>query len=110
MAIYTDYNTINEYMKMGSAKDSCYICAKKLGTTPKQDAYEIMRKLQGQMENKPMVITKKSGVDTCICMNCIKEIYDTHIAPTITTTDIAPTADIANIEEERTIDKKKAKK
>lgn len=86
MAIYTNYNKINEYMKLGSAKDSCYICAKKLGTNESRDAYEAMRALQGKMENKKIVTINKSGIDACICMDCIKDIYDEHIYPTLPVT------------------------
>lgn len=83
MAIYTNYNKINEYMKIGTAKDSCYICARKLGTDSSRDAYDAMRALEGKVENKKVITIRKSGIDACICMDCLKEIYDEHISPTI---------------------------
>lgn len=83
MAIYTNFNQINDYMKIASAKDSCWICAKKKGSQPGRDAYDTLRELEGAVENKPVIFIRRSGIDTCICMDCIKEVYDKHIAPTL---------------------------
>lgn len=83
MAIYTNYNQINDYMKIASSKDSCWICAKKIGAEPGRDAYETLRKLEGAIENKPVIVIRRSGIDTCICMDCVKEVYDNHIAPNL---------------------------
>lgn len=83
MAIYQNVNLINDHIKIASRKDVCYICAKKKGATPNRDAYETMRELQGHIENKKAVFIRKSGIDTFICMDCIKNIYDEHIAPTL---------------------------
>ena len=88
MALYTNFNQLNEYMKIGSAKDSCYICAKKAGATSQRDAYDTMRAFQGKIENQKIVSIRKSGIDACICMNCIKEIYDEHIAPTLVVEEV----------------------
>lgn len=83
MAIYTNFNQINDYMKIASGKDSCWICAKKKGAQPGRDAYDTLRELEGAVENKPVIVIRRSGIDTCICMDCIKEVYDEHIAPTL---------------------------
>lgn len=83
MALYQNFNKVNDYMKIGATKDSCYLCAKKLGANPDRDAYDTMRSLEGKVENKKVVVIRKSGIDACICMDCIKEIYDEHIAPDI---------------------------
>lgn len=88
MALYTNFNQLNEYMKVGSATDSCYICAKKAGATSGRDAYETMRAFQGKVENQKVVSIRKSGIDACICMDCIKEIYDEYIAPTLATEEV----------------------
>lgn len=88
MALYTNFNQLNEYMKVGSATDSCYICAKKAGATSRRDAYETMRAFQGKVENQKVVSIRKSGIDACICMDCIKEIYDEYIAPTLATEEV----------------------
>lgn len=88
MAIYTNYNQINDYMKIASSKDSCWICAKKNGAKPGRDAYDTLRELEGKIENQPVIVIRRSGIDTCICMNCIKEVYDNHIAPTLPKEDI----------------------
>lgn len=81
MAIYTNFNQINEYMKIASSKDSCWICAKKAGTNPNRDVYDVLRSLEGAIENKPVIVIRRSGIDTCICMDCVKDIYNTHVAP-----------------------------
>lgn len=112
MAIYTNYNQINDYMKIASAKDSCWICAKKRGTEPGRDAYDTLRELQGAIENKPVIIIRRSGIDTCICMDCVKEIYDEHIAPTLPKEEVkvdtteTPTEQVSEPVEEPKEDKK----
>lgn len=87
MAIYTNFNQINEYMKIGSSKDSCWICAKKMGVQGSRDAYDTLRSLEGKVENKKVIVIRRSGIDTCICMDCVKTIHDEHIAPTIIAKD-----------------------
>lgn len=115
MAIYTNYNQINEYMKIASSKDSCWICAKKLGAQPGRDAYETLRTLEGAIENKPVIVIRRSGIDTCICMDCVKEVYDAHIAPNIVkesaTNDNNVSTDKDNIEQTEEVkeDKKTSK-
>lgn len=83
MAIYNNFNQINEYMKLGSGKDSCWICAKKITLSKANDAYEAMRSLEGKVENQKVIVIRRSGIDTCICMECIKTVYDEHIKHTV---------------------------
>lgn len=83
MAIYMNHNQINEYMKIGNAKDACYICAKKDSTIKRRDVYDILRSFEGKIENKKVIVVKRSGIDTCICMDCIEEVYNTHIKTTL---------------------------
>lgn len=108
MAIYTNYNQINEYMKIASSKDSCWICAKKLGAQPGRDAYETLRKLEGAVENKPVIVIRRSGIDTCICMDCVKEIYDNHIAPTITKEEVVEEQQVSTEQEQTDKEDKKS--
>lgn len=83
MAIF-NVTHVNDYMRIASAGDHCVICAKKACAADKSlDAYSAQRQLQGKIENKKVVIVRTSGVDQCICMDCIKDIYDEHIAPTL---------------------------
>lgn len=96
MAIYQNFNQINSYIKLASAKDFCYICAKKKGASHERDAYETMRELKGQIENQKVLYVNKSGIDVCICMDCLKEIYDQHIAPTLPNDE--PSANKAEVE------------
>lgn len=78
MAI-TNVEKINDYLKIGSAGDICIICLKKLSNKKIQDYYELKDKLKGKLENKLVVKLTTSGVDHCICMDCIKEIHDMYI-------------------------------
>lgn len=96
MAIYTNFNQINEYMKIGSAKDSCWVCAKKMGVQNSRDAYETLRSLEGKVENQKVVVIRRSGIDTCICMDCIKTIYDEHISPTIVQEVVEESKDVSD--------------
>lgn len=82
MAIY-GVTEINDYMKRGSALDYCTICAKKLCKDKGIGFYEAQEELKGKLENNKAVILRTSGVDQCICMNCIKDIYSEHVAPTL---------------------------
>lgn len=108
MAIYNNFNQINEYMKLGSGKDSCWICAKKITLSKANDAYEAMRGLEGKVENQKVIVIRRSGIDTCICMECIKTVYDEHIKPTIVI-DEDLTADTNKKEEPEIKDTKKKK-
>lgn len=80
MAI-TNIEKINDYLKIGSARDVCIICTKKISSKQPQDYYDLINKLKGKLENKLVVKLTTSGVDHCICMDCIKEIHDKYIAP-----------------------------
>ena len=80
MAIY-NVTHVNNYMKIAGANDVCTICAKKLCEKEKIGASEAKEKLRAHIENKEAVYLRTSGTDQCICMDCIKDIYDEHIAP-----------------------------
>lgn len=83
MAIY-NVTYVNDFMKIAGAGDHCTICAKKLCAEKKISAYDAQTELKGKLENKKAVIVRTSGIDQCICMDCIKDIYDEHVAPTLT--------------------------
>lgn len=102
MALYTNFNQINEYMKIASSKDSCYVCAKKINATNKQDAYDIIKSLEGKIENQKVIVIRRSGIDTCICMDCIKDVYDNHIADTLITKEVEVEAEVEISEDKAT--------
>jgi hypothetical protein len=85
MAIYNSVNKINDHVKIASAGNFCIVCAKKLCAEKKISAYDAERELKGRIDNKKVLFVRTSGVDQCVCMDCIKDIYDEHIAPTLPT-------------------------
>lgn len=87
MAIF-NVSKINDYIKFAGAGEFCITCAKKKNAEdPNKDFYDIKRELTGKIENKMVLNIRTSGVDQCVCMDCIKEIYDKYIAPTLETTN-----------------------
>lgn len=79
MAIYNGVTAINDYLKIAGDSDYCTICAKKLCAEEKIGAYEAQAKLKGKIANKKAIFVRTSGLDQCICMNCVKDIYDEHV-------------------------------
>lgn len=85
MGMYNPVNQISDHIKIASAGNFCVVCAKKLCAEKKIGAYEAQAELKGKIENKKVLFVRTSGVDQCVCMDCIKDIYDEHIAPTLET-------------------------
>jgi hypothetical protein len=82
MALF-NVTKVNDYIKIAGATDFCVICAKKLCAKEKISAEAARIKLSNSLENKKAIFVRTSGVDQCICMDCVKEIHDEHIAPTL---------------------------
>jgi hypothetical protein len=80
MAIYNGVTAINDFLKIAGDNDYCTICAKKLCAEKKIGAYEAQAELKGKIANKKAIFVRTSGVDQCICMDCVKAIHDEHIA------------------------------
>lgn len=78
-----DLQYINDYVKRGGRHDYCYICAKKKAKIVKKDASTVINSMKGHMENVPVLFFKKNGEETCICMDCMRELYEEHILPAI---------------------------
>ena len=61
-------------IKIAGITDYCYICARKLSENEKIPYTQAVIKSQGKLENKAVFHGTFSGVDRCICPNCIKDI------------------------------------
>lgn len=84
MGMYDGFQQINDHIKIASAGNFCVVCAKKLCAEKKISAYDAQAELKGKIENKKVLFVRTSGLDQCVCMDCIKNIYDEHIVPTLT--------------------------
>lgn len=108
MALYNNFGRISDNVKIATRMDTCYICAKKKGVSAKLDANETMQKMQGHIENQKALFFTRSGIDTVICMNCIKDIYDEHIAPTLPKEEVKEEKPVKDkVEEKKSNTKKK---
>ena len=72
------------YVKNGNSSDFCLLCAMEDSRKhPGKNYYDIKDELTGKLLNKKVVKLRIMGTPRCICMECIKKIYDEHIAPTL---------------------------
>lgn len=70
------------YVQYGNDSDFCLLCAMEDSRLhPGKNYYDTKQELTGQLLNKKVVKFRIMGTPRCICMDCIKKIYDKHIAP-----------------------------
>lgn len=87
MAIYQQFNHISEFEKIGSANDVCRPCAiRELEERQKNGEYdihfgEVENIKRGEYETKRMLYVRQSGIEICICEDCLKKAYDNLPVP-----------------------------
>ena len=62
------------YVKIGTSSDVCYCCQKDICDVERRDAYDVAHELRGRLENQFVFFIRRSGQDTCICFDCLKNI------------------------------------
>lgn len=98
MAITQDVTRISPYIKLGSDRNFCVICAMKeydkLNDEKNIDSYyETQDSLKKKLVGKPMIYLHKRGFEQCICMDCVKEIAKEY-------TDLVDPQDLLTIADE----------
>ena len=87
MAIYQQLNHISEFEKIGSANDVCRPCAiRELEERQQKGEYslhigEVENANRGKYETKRMLYTRQSGLETCICEDCIRLAFSNLPVP-----------------------------
>lgn len=76
-----NFNEINKTKSIyyGTSRDVCFICKRKHieGSKSQEEATIKAKMLEGKYTGKPVL--KVPNTDTCICIDCIKEIADDFI-------------------------------
>lgn len=62
------------YIKIATTNDICYCCHKDICMKERRDAFDVAHELRGKLENQLVFYIRKSGQDTCICFDCLKEL------------------------------------
>lgn len=77
------------YIRFGTSGDVCYCCVKEECEKGERNAHDVTHELTGKVENKMVFYIRRSGVDTCICFDCFKKIYEGIIAFEMPTEEVA---------------------
>lgn len=81
------------YIKIGTSSDVCYCCVKDTCAKEQRDAYDVTHELRGRIADQLVFYIRRSGVDTCICFDCFKKLYEDIVAKELPATNEAPVVD-----------------
>lgn len=62
------------YVKLAGSQDFCYTCFKEKCNNERRNPADIMIEEQGKIADQFVFFIRRSGVDTCICFDCLKKI------------------------------------
>jgi hypothetical protein len=74
MAMTTDLKQINQYIGLGNRNDTCHLCLMELTAKNEVEYAREKQKLVGAHEGRPMIKFRRSGSETCICLEHIHKI------------------------------------
>lgn len=72
-----DYNKPNGLLYKGNRLDYCHLCYEKAIQAKSSSSFAI-KNLTGKLEAKDIIKIRKSGTETCICLDCITELAILH--------------------------------
>lgn len=81
MANFGLYN--KPYIKMGTRQTVCYCCIKDECNNTGRNAHDVTHEQLGKHENQMVFYIRRSGQDTCICLNCFKKLYEEIVSEEI---------------------------
>lgn len=64
------------YIKMGTSQTVCYCCIKDECERTQRNVHDVTYEQYGKHEHKMVFYIRRSGQDTCICLDCFKKIYE----------------------------------
>lgn len=96
------------YVKLGTSNDVCYCCHKDICEMERRDAYDVAHELRGRLDNQFVFYIRRSGQDTCICFDCLRNIANELTANT--TEEIVEETVATEIKEEKEVKKASTKK
>lgn len=71
------------YIKMGTNQTVCYCCIKDECERTGRNAHDVTFEQFGKHEHKMVFYIRRSGQDTCICLDCFKKIYEQIVSEEI---------------------------
>lgn len=71
------------YIKMGTNQTVCYCCIKDECERTGRNAHDVTFEQLGKHEHKMVFYIRRSGQDTCICLDCFKKIYEQIVSEEI---------------------------
>lgn len=81
MANFGLYN--KPYIKMGTRQTTCYCCIKDECERTNRNVHDVTHDQLGKHEHQMVFYIRRSGQDTCICLNCFKKIYEQIVSEEI---------------------------
>lgn len=72
------FNRFEKYknIRQGVYSDVCIFCLQKEWDKSKRNIADIKYDMLGKLEYTPIFFIRKSGQDTCICLDCLQEQTD----------------------------------
>lgn len=71
------------YIKMGTKQTVCYCCIKDECERTHRNVHDVTYEQLGKHEHKMVFYIRRSGQDTCICLDCFKKIYEQIVSEEI---------------------------
>lgn len=71
------------YIKMGTNQTVCYCCVKDECERTGRNVHDVTYDQYGKHEHKMVFYIRRSGQDTCICLDCFKKIYEQIVSEEI---------------------------
>lgn len=71
------------YIKMGTNQTVCYCCIKDECERTGRNVHDVTHEQLGKHEHKMVFYIRRSGQDTCICLDCFKKIYEQIVSEEI---------------------------
>lgn len=71
------------YIKMGTNQTVCYCCIKDECERTGRNVHDVTHEQLGKHEHKMVFYIRRSGQDTCICLECFKKIYEQIVSDEI---------------------------
>ena len=109
MANFGLYN--KPYIKMGTRQTTCYCCIKDECERTNRNVHDVTHDQLGKHEHQMVFYIRRSGQDTCICLNCFKKIYEQIVSEEIKDEEVsvAATAPVETQDEASTQNETEAK-
>ena len=68
---------------MGTSQTVCYCCIKDECERTHRNVHDVTFEQLGKHEHKMVFYIRRSGQDTCICLDCFKKIYEQIVSEEI---------------------------